>query len=54
MLLQTIEKNNCIEKHEDNMDVIEDPNSEDFAEDDCDDIESKLIGRPLFIMNLDP
>jgi len=50
--MQTIKNNSCTEKHEDDMDVIEEPGGEDFSEEDCEDIKSKLIGIPLFIVKL--
>jgi len=52
--MRTMENNNCVENLEDDMDVIEEPDGEDVSEDDYEDIESKLMGKPLFIVNLDP
>ncbi len=53
-LMRTMENNNCIESLEDDMDVIEVPDDEDILEDGYEDIESKTVGKPLFIVNLDP
>jgi len=53
-LMRTIENNNCVESLEDDMDVIEVLDGEDIVEDGYEDIESKTVGKPLFIVNLDP
>jgi len=53
-LMRTMDNNNCVEILEDDMDVIEVLDGEDIVEDGYEDIESKTVGKPLFIVNLDP
>ena len=52
-LMRTMENNNCIESLEDDMDVIEVPDDLKMAM-KYEDIASKTVGKPLFIVNLDP
>jgi len=50
-LMRTMGNNNCVESLEDDMDVTEVPDGEDIVEDGYEDIESKTVGKPLFIVN---
>jgi len=39
---------------EDEMEMEKNMTDDDYDEDNFEDMESKLVGRPLFIVNLDP
>jgi len=43
-----------METDEDEMEMEKNMTDDDYDEDNFEDMESKLVGRPLFIVNLDP
>jgi len=53
-LSRTIDNNICMETDEDEMEMEKNMTDDDYDEDNFEDMESKLVGRPLFIVNLDP
>ena len=53
-LSRTIDNNICMETDEDEMEMEKNMTDDDYDEDKFEDMESKLVGRPLFIVNLDP
>jgi len=52
---RTIDDSNCFQASEAEMDLLQDMTEEEtYVENESDDIDSKLVGKPLFVVHLDP
>jgi len=53
-LSRTMDNSNCFQASEDEMDLLQDMTEVEYVEKELEDIYSKLDGKPLFVVHLDP